>query len=349
MKKKNVSSYLNFFCRFFLLSLFFIGFMGPHQSWAKSKELSFAGLAGPKAEIYSDVYEPWFNEIDKRTNGRFKVKIYPSQTLAKAPDVYNAVTNGIADISWCPNAVTPGRFLLSSVMALPFLSPNTFVGSQVLNDLYQKFPQIKAEYKDVHVLYLWVSFSYELHTKEPIRKLEDIKGKKIAAQAGARDVLEALGAVPVIMPASKIYEALQKGVADGAAIGWAAVPAWRLNEVVKYHTRVSLTGLPFWSAMNLNRWNGFPKDIQQAIMDVTNEREPYTCSRVLTDITVARGIKEAKKLGHEFIEISDEEESRWKATGKPYWDRWVEKMENKGLPGRAVLEEAIRLVKKYDK
>ena len=33
--------------------------------------------------------------------------------------------------------------------------------------------------------------------------------------------------------------------------------------------------------------------------------------------------------------------------GKPVWDKWAADMEAKGLPGRKILDEALRLLKKY--
>ena len=40
---------------------------------------------------------------------------------------------------------------------------------------------------------------------------------------------------------------------------------------------------------------------------------------------------------------------KWKVTAKPAWDKWVKEMEARGLPGQAVLDEALRLVEKYKK
>jgi TRAP-type C4-dicarboxylate transport system substrate-binding protein len=86
---------------------------------AKSVELSFAGTFPPKASPYRKAFLPWSKEVEKRTNGKVKVKFYFTQTLAKDKDQYDAVVDGIADMGWMAHSMKPGRFPLISVMELP--------------------------------------------------------------------------------------------------------------------------------------------------------------------------------------------------------------------------------------
>jgi TRAP-type C4-dicarboxylate transport system substrate-binding protein len=318
----------------------------PQQALAeKPIELSFALHIPSKAAPYPNAFLPWAQEIEKRTDGRLKIKFYLSQTLVKARDSYDGVVNGIADISWGSQSWTGGRFPLSSVMGLPFLSPDTFVGAHALNDLYKKFPEIQKEYEDVHLLFLWVTLPYEIHTvKKPVRTIADMQGLKMATQPAAKAALEGLKAVPVTMPTPKIYQTVEKGVADGSALAWGAYKAWKLVEVTKYHTNVHLGGVPFWTAMNKNTWAKLPKDIQAIITAVTAEMMPdKLCGAVTNEMKQA--IEITNKRGQEIINISAAERAKWAATGKPAWDKWVKTMEAKGLPGRAVLDEAVKLVK----
>ncbi len=332
-------------------SLFFIPLLAvmlvaalPSPTIAKTYELSFAMHVPPKAAPYTNAFTPWAKEIEKRTNGRLKIKFYVSQTLVKTRDSYDAVKNGIADISWVGFTWTPGRFPLAGVMELPYLVKNTFAGAHVLTDLYKKFPEMRAEVKDVHLLHLWTTMPYELHTvKKPIYKLEDIKGMKLATQPGARAVLEALGAIPVTMPTPKIYQTVEKGVADGSALAWGAYKAFKIVEVTKYHTNVHLAALAYGTIMNMNTWNKLPKDIQKVITDVTNEMMPdKLCAAVSAEKEI--GKQQTLDRGQEIYEMPAKERARWVATGKPTYDKWVKDMEAKGLPGRAILDEAIRLM-----
>ncbi|MBW1945344.1 MAG: TRAP transporter substrate-binding protein DctP [Deltaproteobacteria bacterium] len=294
---------------FTLVAFFTVSANQALASSEKPIELSFASHVPPKAAPYHAAFLPWAKEIEKRSNGRVKIKFYLSQTL--------------------------------------YLVKSTYAGAHVLTDLYKKFPEMRAEVKDVHLLHLWTTMPYELHTvKKPIYKLEDIKGMKLATQPGAITVLEAAGAVPVTMPGPKIYTTVEKGVADGSALAWGAFKAYKLVEITKYHTNVHLAALPYCTIMNKNKWNSLPKDVQKVITDVTNEMMPDKLCAAVT----AEGVKGRKSVLERKQEIYDmppKERARWVATAQPAQDKWVKSMEAKGLPGRAVLDEAIKLMKAY--
>jgi TRAP-type C4-dicarboxylate transport system substrate-binding protein len=234
-------------------------------------------------------------------------------------------------------------------MELPFLSPSTFVGAQVIGDLYNKYPQIRKEHDDVHLLFLWTTLPYEIHTsKKPVRKLEDIRGMKLACPPGAAATLQMLGATPVTMGLSDVYQAAQKGVTDGVAFAWGIFKARKIYEVTKYHTNIHLGGLPYWSAMNKRTWNKLSPDIQETITRITTEMMPETLCRAVTG-EMQKGIKIVRERGQEVIEVSPKERARWVAVSRPAYDKWLKDMERKGLPGKAVLDDALMLVEKYRK
>lgn len=322
--------------------------LAPDACYAKKQiELSFAMYIPHKSSPYTGAFLPWAKEIEKRAQGRVKITFYMSQTLVKARDSYDAVVNGITDISWASHSLTPGRFPLTSVMELPFMSPNTFVGAHALMDLYAKFPEIQAEHKDVHVLNMWVTLPYELHmVNKSVKKLEDIKGMKLATLSAARAALEGMGAVPVTMGTPKIYQTVEKGVTDGSALAWGAFNTWKLYEVTRYHTNAHLGGVCYWTAMNKKTWESLPKDIQKIFSDVSAEMLPdRICAAVSGEMQ--KGIERSIKKGDEIIDLPADELARWRATAKPEWEKWVKAMEAKGLPGKAVLAEALRLVEYY--
>jgi TRAP-type C4-dicarboxylate transport system substrate-binding protein len=322
--------------------------VSPRQGHAKSVELSFAMHIPPKAAPYPKAFLPWSKEIEKQTDGRVTFKFYLSQTLVKARDAYKGVKMGIADITWVATSLTRGQFPLSSVLELPYMSPDTYIGSHAINDLYKKFPEIRAEFKDVHVLFLWVSLPYEIHTNKPVRKPQDIKGMKLATQPGAVAALTALGAVPVTMHPAKMYLSVEKGVADGAALAWGAYKAFRLYEVTKYHISPHLAGVVYCTIMNKDKWNSLSRQDQEIITSITSKMMPdKLCDAVNNDMN--EGIKITKKRGHKIKNITRKEFSKWQKSGKPAWQKWVNQMKGKGLPGQKVLDEANKLVKKYSR
>ena len=97
---------------------------------------------------------------------------------------------------------------------------------------------------------------------------------------------------------------------------------------------------------NRNRWNSLPKELQKVITDVTNEMMPdKLCAAVTAE--GEKGRKSVLERKQEIYNIPPKERARWVATAQPVQDKWVKSMEAKGLPGRAILDEATKLMKAY--
>ena len=204
-----------------------------------------------------EALQPWVKKVEEATKGKVKIDVYYSQTLAKAPDIWNAVKTGVADMGWCFHGYWPDMTPLADVITLPSLPiKSAEKGSEVLWKLYEKYPSIQNHFKDVHVLMLWTSHPYILiTTKKQVKTLEDIKGLKIRVTGGPpTEQMKALGAVPVLMPMPDTYLALDKGVIDGMGAPWEPILAHRLYEVVKYYTIVPLSAVYFSMPINKQKW-----------------------------------------------------------------------------------------------
>ncbi len=297
--------------------------------------------------------QPWVKKVEEATKGRVKIEVYYSQTLAKGPDIWNAVKSGIADIGWCFHGYWPGMTPLADVITLPSLPfMKAEKGSEVLWKLYERFPEIQREFKDNHILMLWTSHPYFLiTTKKQVKTMEDLRGMKIRVTGGPpTDQMKALGAVPMLIPMPENYIALQKGVIDGMGTPWEAIHGFRLYEVVKYYTIVPLSAVYFSMAFNKQKWESLPKDIQAAIMSVSGLEGSKFWGRNFFD-TAEKGVEEMiKKGGYEMVKyvVPPDEVARWrKVAGEPLWKEWVKKMEAKGLKeAQKILDTTLELLSK---
>lgn len=293
--------------------------------------------------------QPWVKQVEAATNGRVKINIYPSQTLSKGKDNWNAVKNGIADIGWCFHGYWPGMTSLAdaiSLPALPFTSAEK--GSEVLWKLYKKFPSIQRQFQDNHVLLLYTSNPYILiTTKKQVKTLEDLKGLKIRMTGGPpTEQMKALGGVPMMIPMPGNYIALQKGVTDGMGAPWEAILGFRLYEVVKYYTEVPFPAVYFSLAFNKNKWNSLPRDIQDAIMSVSGLKGSKFWGRNFFD-TAKDGVFQKTGVEINFYSLTPEERAKWlKIGGKPIWNQWVKSMKGKGHPeAQDILDAALMMLK----
>ncbi len=338
---------------FTLLACIGLAFMFVAPSVAQVIKLTLADQNPATGWGPVHALQPWAKKVEEATKNRVKIDIFPAQTLAKGPDIFNAVKSGVADMGWCWHGYWPDMTPLSDVITLPGLpSKSAEQGSEVLWKLYERFPAIQREYKDVHMLQLWTGDPRFLITsKKQVKTMEDIKGLKIRTAGGPpTEQMKALGAVPVLIPMPETYQSLDKGVVDGLDISWEATNSYRLYEVAKYYTFAPLTTTYFSMVMNRQKWESLPKDLQQAITSVSGLEAAKFWGRNFFDTVEAAVVENAKKGGYTLVKyvLPPEEGERWvKASAEPIWKEWVKKMEAKGRPeAQQILNAALEMFKK---
>ncbi len=304
----------------------------------------------PALHKSNEMMQNWGKMIEKETGGKVRFVMYPGATLAKANDTYDAAVSGVADICWTFAGYTMGRFHLSEVIILPFGLKTAEQGARILYDLYEKFPEIRAEYKDTHLLWLSPSTPRQIHSRVPIRRVEDLKGVKVRVPPSEAPHVRALGGVPVTMAGPEVYQALERGILDADLHPWETPVSYKWYEVVKYHTKsdLGLSGL-FICAMNLNTWNKLPADVKKVI-------DKYSGKYGFIEVS-SKGMWDKydgyyldwmkKNTSNEFIYWSDEEKAKAYKLLRPVLDDWVVTAEKKGSPGKKILEECNRLIEKY--
>lgn len=278
----------------------------------------------------------WAQEVEKRTSGAVKITVFPGGTLTPADKCYDGVVKGISDIGFSVLAYTRGKFPLTEVSDLPLGIRSGVAASRAINAYYQKFKP--AEFDEVQVMYFHGHGPGILHTKKPVKTLEDLKGMKIRCTGMAAKVVTALGGVPVAMPMGETYDALSRGVVDGSMAPQESLQGWKWGEVVKYTIENfgSSYSTGFFVVMNKDKWKSLPPDVQKAVAAVNAEWIDKT-GRIWDEID-----KEGKEFtlskGNQIIALSKEEDEKWAKAVRPILDEYVANMKAKNLPG----EEAVK-------
>jgi TRAP-type transport system periplasmic protein len=292
---------------------------------------------------------PWIESMEKATNGQLKFEVYDSETLLKHPATWTGVTTGVADVGWMSGVVAPGKFPLGDIITLPLLPFKTSEhASEVFWKLFQKYPSMQAEFKDVHVLGISASQPYFLlNSKRQIKGVPDLKGLILRVSAGGQaDMLKAMGASPTSMSMSEVYINLQKGVLDGLATPWEAVYSWKFYEIASYYTYMPLFCNDAFRIMNLNVWNGLPADIQKALNATNDLQAMKTWGKTQFDdiAKTARTELQGKGVKMDEYTLPDSELKMWQDTyAKPIWDAWVNKMKDAGHPeAQDILNDAFK-------
>ena len=302
----------------------------------------------PPTHIQTKVPEAWISEIEKRSNGQIKIKLFTGGSLTPAPQIYDGVVKGISDFGLSVFAYSPGRFPVISAIDNPLGYPDAFVATKTINELYRKFNP--KELSDVHVCYLFAHGPGLLHTaSKPVNSLEEVKGMKIRSTGTSQLIVRALGGAPVAMSQGETYDALKKNIVDGTLVPIEALEGFKQAEVLKYTTETYSAAYSqgFFVVMNLAKWNSLPKEMQQIITDVSKEYEDIT-AKAWGDSDES-GRKFALNLGHEFIKLSAAESAKFKEAVKPVFSEYVKIATEKGVDGQAVFDTVNEMVQTYSK
>ena len=301
----------------------------------------------PPTHAQAKAAESWAKEIEKRSAGKIKISVFPGGTLTPADQCYDGVVKGISDIGMSAFAYTRGRFPVMEVLDLPLGYPNGRVATRVANDFYQNMKPKALE--NVKVLYLHAHGPGLLHTKKPVKTLEDLKGMKIRSTGFSAKVVSALGGVPVAMPQGETYEALSKGIADGTIGPIEVLKGWKQGEVIKSTTDCFDVGYTtaFFVVMNLKKWNALPPDVRKVFDDVS--REWIDVHGKAWDEADKEGRTFTKSLGNQVITLPAQESARWKKAVRPTIEEYIKDAEKKGVPGRKSVKEADSLIAKHRK
>ena len=301
----------------------------------------------PPTHVQAKAGESWAKEIEKRSKGSVKITVFPGGTLTPADQCYDGVVKGISDIGMSAFAYSRGRFPLMEALDLPLGFPNGRVATRVANEFLKEMkPKALG---DVKVLYLHAHGPGLLHTKKPVRTLEELKGMKIRSTGFSAKVVEALGAVPVAMPQPATYESLQKGVVEGTIGPIEVLKGWKQAEVIKSTTDCTDIGYTtvFYVVMNKKKWNALPKDIQKIFEDVSGEW--IDVHGKAWDDSDAEGRQFTKSLGNQVITLPAAEMARWKKAVRPTIDEYIKDTEAKGLPAKKAVKVSEDLIKKVRK
>jgi len=243
------------------------------QSKIRWRMQTYAGAA-----LAEHVVKPAIDTFNTIAGDEMEIELYYADQLVPTGELFRAMQSGTIDAVQSdddsmasPTEVTVfgGYFPFASRYSLDV--PVLF-NQYGLNEIWD------AEYAKVGVKHISAGAWDPCHfaTKDPIRSLEDLKGKRVFTFPTAGRFLSQFGVVPVTLPWEDIEVAVQTGELDGIAwsgitedytVGWA--------DVTNYFLTNNISGA--WIGhffANADRWNEVP-DRLKALLKVCFEQSHY--------------------------------------------------------------------------
>lgn len=206
--------------------------------------------------------------VEEKSNGRLKIDWVGGPEVTGSKEQPAAVKRGVLDMSvaWAYVLHVPAY----QAAHLSLLSPLEERQSGFYDLAVNEFA--KQGFRYLGRMHFGAPFA--IVSTRKAEKPEDLKGLGFRTSGIYEPIIETAGGVPVEIPNTEVYSALQQGLIHVRPSPMATVVAFRLYEVAKYW--VGPTFFPAGNtilAMNLDKFNSLPKDLQQVLVDASEETE----------------------------------------------------------------------------
>lgn len=311
-------------------------------------EIKFATQNPTAAWIHPNGYVPWAKKMEEATEGRLKVTIYPAQTLGKGEAFYDLVKTGVADMAFAMPISTPGMFPIMEIFSLPLIPfKDAATAAKIEWDLYNKFPEYRAEYPEVQILSLCATGPFFFASvNKPVKKLDDLKGMKIRVPGGRpADAFKAIGAVPTMVPMPEVYISLEKGIIDCATVPWEGPLGYLPLRSIKYWSEGwGLYNVPFFVIMNKDTWKKIGEKDQKILMEkVWGEYGSIGFSKAVWDDSKEPALKALRDNKIQMVKAEPGELEKWMEKAKVINQAYVDQLKAKKLPAQEIYDAAMKM------
>ena len=275
----------------------------------------------------------WAAEIEKRTRGEVRIKIFWEGVLGKAKENLGLIQQGAIDLA----AMSPGYFpaelpFHAAPNSIPMAMSEPAQATELMERLLTEVPEYDMEAKrnGMKALFFHHLNPYLLVCKEHIKGVADMKGKKV--RTWGKDMprmVQAAGGVPVTLGLPELYEGLSRGTVDCIPFSVDLMVNYKIYEVAKNVHGITLWEGPtnaVWMASKV--WDGLTAEQRKIITEVS-----FEAARRDRDQVIAAGgkaIAELKSKGVKFHDFPAAEAAKWKAANPDFFGDFIKAQEAKG-------------------
>ena len=251
--------------------------------------------------------------VEKRSNGRIKVEVYPNASLYDDREALEALSLNAIQMA-APSFSKFTSFVPQlELFDLPFLFDNTKHLHKVLEGPVGKELLGLVGKKGMVGLAYWDNGFKEMTANKPLIKPSDAAGLKFRIMSSK--VLEAqfkaIGANPQVLPFSEVYSALQQRVVDGEENTLSNIYTQKFYEVQKDMTMTNHGYLGYMVVTNKIFWNSLPDDLKKIVKGAMKDATQYASekSQQLDKVYLAKMEQSGKIKIHE---LTPQQRAVWK-------------------------------------
>jgi len=305
--------------------------------------------------LHTQFLMPWVEKLESESGGRLRLHLHPAMEMGGSPSqLYAQVKEGKADIVLTLAGYTPEQFPAVEVFELPFMVHSAEGASRALWEFVRLNDSARREFSGLRLLALSQHAAPQFHLAgKPIESVADLKGHKLRTPTPvASKLLQALGASPVELPITQVGPALASSAIDGALVSWDALPAFKLEEALRFHTETApgtayLYSAVFVLAMNPSSYKMLSDDLRKVI-NANSGIETSAALGKIFDASAAEARRRAVERGDAIQVLSSDDMAKLQASGQHVVDAWIKTLDEHGLSGKELVEGARASLREYD-
>ncbi len=263
-----------------------------------------------------------FAEIVKeKSGGQVTISIEGAAKVGDDLAMVGALERGALDLSVNSQGTVATVVPELSALGLPYAFSTSAKAWEVLDGAVGKDLAEKLHAKDL-ILLGWMDNGIRQITnnRRAITKPDDLKGLKIRTtpDKSIMDIMTALGAIPMPMNFSNVFEALKNGYVDGQDNPLANIHSAKLHEVQQY---ISITNHNYSVApflMSRKSWEKLSSDQRKLLKDAA--AEATTFQRKLMADSDVKLLAEYEKMPS--VKVVKADQAAFKAATRKVWDSW---------------------------
>lgn len=238
---------------------------------AEPVELKLAFFASDSIPTYIAGAKPFVDAINADGGGLLSIKVYPDGALGAAvADQPQLVLDGRADIAFVVPGQTPYRFPDNLLLEMPGVFRDAHEATLAYTRLIAA-GSLRG-YEDFFVIGAYATDPSIIHSRKPVTSLHALQGMKIRANNPIEaESIGCLGAIPTVMPAPMLADALAKDTVEGAIMSPAAIFQFGAAKVANNHYVLGIGSAPLVLVMNRKKFESLSGPAQALIRKHSGE------------------------------------------------------------------------------
>ena len=284
-------------------------------------KLSFFG--SEKSGAYRYGVKPFVDAVNAEGKGMVAIKVYPDGALGKAlAEQPNMVLEGTADIAWVVPGQTPYRFPDNQAIELPGLFRDAREGTLVYTRLIAA--NALRGYQEFFVIGAYTGGLQVINGRKPLGSLAALKGQKIRANNQMEaEALSRLGAIPTVMPMSRLDDGLAQGAIDAVVMSPGGLFQFGTARLVPNHYLLGTGVAPLVVLMNRKKFASLPEAAQALIRKYSGERAAGIWIKAFDTIEQRALDKIKSDPAHKVVEPSPADRAAAQHVYKSLMDGWA--------------------------